>query len=291
MIKPYLLITKPGIILGNLISVTGGFLLAARGDVSAALFIATLVGVSLVIASGCVFNNYIDRDIDALMARTQNRPLVQGQISSNVSLGYGSALGMAGFLLLYWQTNVTATLIALIGWVIYVGFYSLYLKRRSVYGTLIGSLSGATPPVIGYCAVTHQFDAAALILLLIFSFWQMPHSYAIAIFRFKDYQAAKIPVLPLVEGIPAAKRQMLFYVFAFAISALMLTLMGYTGIYYFTVVALLSGYWLWLVYSDHAMNSEIWAKRLFVFSILAITTLSIMLATDFSTESYSLVNV
>ncbi len=85
------------------------------------------------------------------------------------------------------------------GFVVYVGVYSLYMKRHSVYGTLIGSLSGAAPPVIGYCAVTGDFDSGAAILLAIFSLWQMPHSYAIAIFRFKDYQAANIPVLPVVK--------------------------------------------------------------------------------------------
>lgn len=109
-------------------------------------------------------------------------------------------------LLLYVAANALAMMLAVIGFVIYVGVYSLYMKRKSVYGTLIGSLSGAAPPVIGYCAVTGQFDTGALILLLIFSLWQMPHSYAIAIFRFKDYQAANIPVLPVIKGISVTKK-------------------------------------------------------------------------------------
>ncbi len=205
MIKQYLQVTKPGIIFGNLISVIGGFLLASKGDIDYPLFLSTLLGVSLVVASGCVFNNYIDRDIDKIMERTKNRVLVKGLIDPKVSLIYASVLGIAGMLLLYVAANALAMMLAVIGFVIYVGVYSLYMKRKSVYGTLIGSLSGAAPPVIGYCAVTGQFDTGALILLLIFSLWQMPHSYAIAIFRFKDYQAANIPVLPVIKGISVTK--------------------------------------------------------------------------------------
>lgn len=180
MIKQYLQVTKPGIIFGNLISVIGGFLLASKGVIDYPLFISTLLGVSLVVASGCVFNNYIDRDIDRIMERTKNRVLVKGLIDPKISLIYASILGIAGIVLLYAAANALAMQLAIIGFVVYVGVYSLYMKRKSVYGTLIGSLSGAAPPVIGYCAVTGQFDTGALILLLIFSLWQMPHSYAIA---------------------------------------------------------------------------------------------------------------
>ena len=100
MMKQYLQVTKPGIIFGNLISVVGGFLLASKGDIDYPLFIATLLGVSLVVASGCVFNNYIDRDIDSVMERTKNRPLVRGLIDPKISLVYASVLGIAGMALL-----------------------------------------------------------------------------------------------------------------------------------------------------------------------------------------------
>lgn len=206
MIKQYLQVTKPGIIFGNLISVIGGFLLAAKGNIDYPLFGFTLLGVSLVVASGCVFNNVIDRDIDPKMERTKNRVMVTGLISPEVALVYGSLLGIAGFMMLFFGANPLAMWLAVMGFVVYVGIYSLYMKRHSVYGTLIGSLSGAAPPVIGYCAVTNEFDTGAFILLAIFSLWQMPHSYAIAIFRFKDYQAANIPVLPVVKGISVAKK-------------------------------------------------------------------------------------
>ncbi len=282
MIKQYLQVTKPGIIFGNLISVIGGFLLAANGSIDYPLFIATLFGVSLVVASGCVFNNVIDRDIDKKMERTKNRVLVKGLISLKVTLAYAALLGIAGFALLYVAANPLAMWLAVIGFVVYVGVYSLYMKRHSVYGTLIGSLSGAAPPVIGYCAVSNQFDAGALILLLIFSLWQMPHSYAIAIFRFKDYQAANIPVLPVVKGISVAKHHITLYILAFMIATLMLSLGGYAGYKYLVVAAAVSLWWLGMALSGYKnLNDDrLWAKKLFVFSIVAITSLSVMMSID-----------
>lgn len=286
MIKQYLQVTKPGIIFGNLISVVGGFLLASKGSIDYPLFLATLLGVSLVVASGCVFNNYIDRDIDKKMERTKNRVLVKGLIAPSVSLVYATLLGIAGFALLYIAANPLAMWLAVMGFVVYVGVYSLYMKRHSVYGTLIGSLSGAAPPVIGYCAVTNEFDAGALILLAIFSLWQMPHSYAIAIFRFKDYQAANIPVLPVVKGISVAKNHITLYILAFMIATLMLTLGGYAGYKYLIVAAAVSVWWLGMALRGYkAENDSVWARKLFVFSIVAITSLSVMMSIDFSASA------
>ncbi|WP_174634781.1 heme o synthase [Yersinia thracica] len=283
MIKQYLQVTKPGIIFGNLISVIGGFLLASKGVIDYPLFLSTMLGVSLVVASGCVFNNYIDRDIDRIMERTKNRVLVKGLIDPKVSLIYATVLGIAGMLLLYVAANPLAMWLAVIGFVIYVGVYSLYMKRKSVYGTLIGSLSGAAPPVIGYCAVTGQFDMGALILLLIFSLWQMPHSYAIAIFRFKDYQAANIPVLPVIKGISVTKNHIILYILAFMVATLMLTLSGYAGYKYLVVAAAVSVWWLGMALRGYkATNDIVWARKLFVFSIIAITSLSVMMSVDFN---------
>ena len=289
MIKQYLQVTKPGIIFGNLISVIGGFLLAAKGSIDFPLFLATLVGVSLVVASGCVFNNFIDRDIDRIMERTKNRVLVKGLIPPKTSLVYATILGIAGFALLYIGANPLAMWLAVMGFVVYVGVYSLYMKRNSVYGTLIGSLSGAAPPVIGYCAVSGQFDTGALILLLIFSLWQMPHSYAIAIFRFKDYQAAGIPVLPVVKGISVAKHHIIVYILAFMIATLMLTLSGYAGYKYLIVAAAVSIWWLGMALKGYKTeNDVVWARKLFGFSIITIMSLSFMMSVDVNSAPTSL---
>lgn len=287
MIKPYLQVTKPGIIVGNLISVVGGFLLASKGSINGYLLILTLLGVSLVVASGCAFNNLIDRDIDPKMERTKNRVLVRGLASARVTFALATILGIAGFFVLYFGANPLAMWLSVMGFVVYVGIYSLYMKRHSVYGTLIGSLSGAAPPVIGYCAVSNNFDAGALILLAIFSLWQMPHSYAIAIYRFKDYQAANIPVLPVVKGIAVAKHHITFYIIAFMFATLMLSIGGYAGYKYLVVAAAVSVWWLCMALSGYKAqnNDRIWARKLFVFSIIAITTLSIMMSVDFMTPA------
>ncbi|MCO6513603.1 MULTISPECIES: heme o synthase [Snodgrassella] len=287
MIKPYLQVTKPGIIVGNLISVVGGFLLASKGSINDSLLILTLLGVSLVVASGCAFNNLIDRDIDPKMERTKNRVLVRGLVSARVTFVLATILGITGFAVLYFGANPLAMWLSVMGFVVYVGVYSLYMKRHSVYGTLIGSLSGAAPPVIGYCAVSNNFDAGALILLAIFSLWQMPHSYAIAIYRFKDYQAANIPVLPVVKGIAVAKHHITFYIIAFMFATLMLSIGGYAGYKYLVVAAAVSVWWLCMALSGYKAqnNDRIWARKLFVFSIIAITTLSIMMSVDFMTPA------
>lgn len=283
MFKDFLTLTKPGIIFGNLIAAMGGFFLAAQGRFDSMLFLSAMIGIALVIASGCAFNNVIDRDIDAMMQRTRNRPLVQGRITPIATLWFATLLGAAGFALLALGTNGLTLGLAAFGFAIYVGAYSLYMKRHSEYGTLVGSLSGAVPPVVGYCAVTGRFDAGALTLLIIFCLWQMPHSYAIAIFRFKDYQAASIPVLPVVRGIKTAKHHILGYILAFVPATLALSLAGYAGVGYFVVALVMGIYWLYLGLEGYrARDDEKWAKRVFGFSIVMIMALSVMMSLDAS---------
>jgi protoheme IX farnesyltransferase len=289
-LKHFIQITKPGIIFGNVLSVAGGFFLASKGHVDIGLFLAAVIGTSLVVASGCVFNNCIDRDIDVKMERTKNRVLVQGLVSVKLALVYATVLGILGVGLLYTKANALAALFAVIGFVIYVGFYSLYLKRKSVHGTLVGSLSGAMPPVIGYVAVSNTFDLAALTLLVMFSLWQMPHSYAIAIFRFNDYRAASIPVLPVKRGIRVAKRHILIYILAFLLATLMLTFGGYAGLNYLAVAAAMGMYWLYMAWTGYkAKDDTVWARKLFVFSIFTITALSVAMSLDFQVTKELLV--
>lgn len=281
MIKNYILVTKPGIIVGNLITAAGGFLLASKGRIDIAVLLPTIIGISLVVAAGCVFNNYIDRNMDRKMNRTRSRVLAQRLMSPKVAVFYASLLGITGAALLWSATNMLSIVIVLTGFTIYVGAYSLCLKHNCVYAALIGSLAGAAPPLAGYCAVSSRFDMGALILLSIFSLWQIPHSYAIAIFRFDDYAAASIPVLPVKQGIAAAKKHIVGYILAFTAASLMPTLGGYTG-YSYLVVAAASGLsWLYLALAGYRRSDDRrWAKKLFVFSIVTIFTLSVMMSID-----------
>lgn len=290
MFKRYLQVTKPGIIMGNLISVAGGFFLASRGEIDWILMLATVVGLSLVVASGCAINNYIDRDIDAKMQRTRNRVTVNGEMSGKAAFFHGIVLGVIGFALLSFFTNWVAVAFAVFGYVVYVGLYTMYFKRKSVYGTFVGSLSGAVPPVVGYCAAAGQFDAGAAILLAMFCIWQMPHSYAIAIFRYKDYEAAGIPVLPVSQGIAKAKRHIILHIAAFAVVAALLPLTGYVGIGFMVVALATSLWWLAMALRGYRPGIDVngWARQVFFFSIITVTALSVTMALDFNEVSPNL---
>ncbi len=283
-----MLIAKPGIVLGNLISAAAGFFLASRGRVDGLALLVTLIGISLVVASGCVFNNCIDRKIDRKMIRTRDRALARGLISLKIAIFYATILGISGLALLWVATNLLSVVIVLAGLVIYVVVYSLYMKRNSVYGALIGSLAGAAPPLAGYCAVSGRFDMGAVILLSIFSLWQMGHCYSIAVFRLDDYAAAAIPILPVKRGTTATKRHIVGYIIAFMAATLMLTLWGYTGYRAFAVATVLGLSWLYMAWSGfEASDERLWGKKLFIFSILTIFILSVMISIDFTAPEAS----
>lgn len=281
MFKLYYQLTKPGIIYGNAITALAGFFLASRGHLNFRLLIATLVGLSLVIGSGCVFNNIWDRDLDAKMQRTKNRAMVTRTISPRSAMIFGLILLVVGLLALHYYTNDTALFAALIGFLVYVFAYTP-LKRRSVYATLVGSIAGATPPVVGYAAVTNRFDAAALVLFLILVCWQMPHFYAIAIYRLKDYAAAGVPVLPVKAGIHDSKIQMLWYIVGFVIASLSLALTGFAGYNYGIFACVLGLAWLWLGGLGFRVSDETaWARKMFLFSLLVLMSLCVIISLDF----------
>ncbi|MDC5471553.1 heme o synthase [Acinetobacter baumannii] len=276
MLKKYLFLTKPGILFGNFITTLGGFFLAAQGSIDILLLLFTLIGTTLVVASGCVVNNVIDQDIDTKMQRTQNRALVKKTISPTVALVYAFVLGVMGFSILWFGVNGYAFLFAMIGFIVYVGFYSLWTKRTSIHQTVIGSISGASPPVIGYTAVTHQFDVAALLLFLAYALWQMPHSWAIAIYRFDDYKNAGIPILPVARSIYRTKIECVIYILLFAAVLNGLYCFGYTNVFFLITFNALTAYWFYLsIIGFKAENDQLWAKRFFLYSVILITLLSL----------------
>ncbi|HFF4145691.1 TPA: heme o synthase [Acinetobacter baumannii] len=276
MLKKYLFLTKPGILFGNFITTLGGFFLAAQGSIDILLLLLTLIGTTLVVASGCVVNNVIDQDIDTKMQRTQNRALVKKTISPTVALVYAFVLGVMGFSILWFGVNGYAFLFAMIGFIVYVGFYSLWTKRTSIHQTVIGSISGASPPVIGYTAVNHQFDVAALLLFLAYALWQMPHSWAIAIYRFDDYKNAGIPILPVARSIYRTKIECVIYILLFAAVLNGLYCFGYTNVFFLITFNALTAYWFYLsIIGFKAENDQLWAKRFFLYSVILITLLSL----------------
>ena len=280
MIQTYYKLTKPGIIYGNALPAIAGFLLATKGRFDLKLFLGMLIGLSLVIASGCVFNNIFDSDIDAKMDRTKNRAMVLGVIPKTTAIIYGVVLLIAGVLCLLLTSNLLTLAVSMLGFIVYVFLYTP-LKRRTVHATLIGAIAGATPPVVGYVAVTGKLDPAAWILFFILVFWQMPHFYAIAIRRLKDYTDAKIPVLPVKQGIYRTKIEMVLYILGFIISASLLTVYGYTKYLYLASILLLGFIWLWKATKGFGkVDDALWAKKVFLFSLIVLTSLCVIIPID-----------
>lgn len=280
LLRAYYILTKPGIVYGNVLTAVAGFLFAAKGGVDLGLLLATVVGVALVIASACVFNNYIDRGIDKKMTRTQNRPLVTGRISSRSAIVYGSVLGSIGLLVLSVWTPWLVVMIGVVALVFYVGLYGI-AKRRTIHSTLIGSIPGAASIVAGYVAVSGNITIAAVVLGVVMMLWQMPHFYAIALFRHSEYVAAGLPVLPVVLGAEVAKRHMLIYIIAFVVASGLLAVLGYTGYVYLVGMMLASSWWLTkAIQGFQTADTKRWGRQMFGISLVVLLTFSVMISVN-----------
>jgi protoheme IX farnesyltransferase len=268
-------LAKPGIIYGNAITASAGFWLAARGNINLGRYFAMLAGLSLVIGSACVFNNYLDRDIDKRMSRTKGRALAANLIPAKNALIFGVFLGSVGFGLLALLTNLVTSLVAGGAFLIYVAVYGFF-KRRSSFSTFIGSAAGAAPPVVGYTSLTGHLDLTAGLFFLVLVLWQMPHFYAIAIYRARDYKAAGLPVLPIVKGAKAAIIQIFGYILLFTIASAGLAHFSHTNAVVL-VISILLGL-AWFGFGLAKLNNQThtgWARSMFRFSLLVITLLSL----------------
>lgn len=276
MLGAYYRLTKPGIVYSNVMTAAAGYLLAVS-QIHVAKLVASLGGIGLLVASACVVNNYLDRAIDKKMQRTRQRPSANGHIGLRPAMLYAAVLGLGGLVLLSAFTNRVTVILGLLAYFDYVVLYG-YSKRHSRYGTLVGSISGALPPAAGYTAVTGQFNATAALLFLILLFWQMPHFYAIAIYRLDDYRAAGLPVWPLAKGLESTKRQMLGYIMAFVAACVALSLAGLTGRLFAVTSVLLGLAWLWRSHQGYAGDERTWARRMFFVSLVVLVITSVGLA-------------
>lgn len=283
LIRNLLTITKPGIIFGNIINSIAGFFLASKVysyDLNFIDLTIILISITLIIASGCVFNNIYDRDIDKLMDRTKNRPLVLKTISIKVAFYYGLILALLGFSILYYFGNIFSFLAAIIGFVFYVIIYTIFLKRNSTYDIHIGSISGSMPPLIAYFFISNQIDFEVIMLFIIFSFWQIPHSLAITLYRQKDFSKANIIISPIKKGVKQTQKDIIFYIILFFISALILFKSQFVGLFYLLTVIAVSTYWIYC-YFNNKTDLEKWAKKNLSLSILVIFALDITLLINY----------
>lgn len=282
--KDFIFIAKPGIVFDNMITTFGGFWLASRGQIDWILLLFTMLGTTMVVAAGCVLNNYLDRDLDVKMERTRKRALPSGRMSPRLVLWYGSSLGIVGLAILSFQANLLAALLGLIGLFVYVWIYTAWLKRTSEWNTVVGAISGAMPAVMGYVAVANTLDMGAWILFVIMFLWQPPHFWALAIRRKKDYTAAGFKMLPSVRGNYQTKISMVRYVVPLVPASLLLYLYGYVGELYLIVASALGLFWAAMCVMGFKTKTEEeedrWAKRFFVFSINYLTILFLIMIID-----------
>ncbi|ANE45069.1 protoheme IX farnesyltransferase [Paenibacillus swuensis] len=279
--KDYITLTKPRILASNLIAAFGGFWLASKWDIDWLLLFYTLMGTTLVMASSCVFNNYLDRELDTKMERTSNRASATGRIKASSVFNYGVILGVAGLLVLWLLVSNLAAILGIIGMIVYVGIYTAWLKRTSTLSTAVGGLSGAMPPVIGYCAVSGTMDIGAWLLIAILFLWQPPHFWALGIYRREEYRAAGFPLLPVVKGVHRTKIQMIPYIVLLIVADAALYYYGYVGWIFLIVTTVLGVYWLISALSGFkAKDDDAWARKNFKLSVNFLMILFLVMIID-----------
>lgn len=273
--QDFLALIKIGIVNSNMITVFTGFFFAMQ--LSSMKFLANLdllvyvlLGSGLIVAGSAALNNLIDRDIDPVMSRTKSRPTVTGRFNASAVLALALAFIVIGEVLLF-STSTMAGLWGLAGVFSYVVLYSMWSKRKHVGNTVVGSISGAIPPLIGWAAVEPSLGAGAWALFLIMFIWQPPHFYALAMRRTEEYRAANIPMLPVVKGFERTKKSMLGWVLLLFPLPLLLTELG---IGFIILATVLNIGWLYFAVRGFKAKDDIkWATGMFVYSLNYMTIL------------------
>lgn len=275
VIKDFLALIKVGIVNSNAMTTFTGLWLAlhfsgAHFLDNIDLILATLIGSSLIVAGSCSLNNYIDRDIDHLMERTKGRPTVTGKVQpGKVALMSFLLIGIGTAFL--FTTSITAAVIGLFGVFSYVVLYTMWSKRQYVSNTVVGSISGAVPPLIGWAAVDPNLDIMAWMLFAIVFVWQPPHFYALAMRRVEEYRAAGIPMLPVAKGFKATKRSIFLWVTALLPLPFFLPSLG---VPFIVLATLLNIGWLALGFYGLKLKDDIkWAKMMFIYSLQYLTVM------------------
>lgn len=280
--RDYIEITKPGINKSNLIATFAGYFVAAEiMELNFLKLLLTLLGTALTIAGSCTLNNFIDRDIDPLMERTKRRPVAEGRIKPAVALWYGLTLAFSGLVVLAAGVNYLACVVAFAGLFVYVVIYSMWLKRSSTLNTVVGGISGAVSPVVGWVAVTSSIDLNAWALFLVLFMWQPPHFFALAMRRSEDYRTAGIPMLPVVKGFYETKKQTLFFTTLLLLSSLILFYTGALGLFYLTIALVLGGIYIILsIRGFFVKDDRQWANQMFFYSLIYLTAILLTMVAD-----------
>jgi protoheme IX farnesyltransferase len=277
LVAAYFALTKPRIIELLLITTIPSMVLAARGWPGTTLVLATLIGGALSAGGANALNSYFDRDIDEVMRRTRARPLARHEIQPRNALIFGIVLGVAGFAWLGVFTNLLAASISTAALLFYVLVYTIALKRSTVQNIVIGGAAGAAPVLVGWAAVANAVGLPAWVLFLVVFYWTPPHFWALAIRYKEDYEAAGVPMLPVVSGVEVTTRRMLLYTGVMVGVSLLLVPVASMSWIYLGAATGLGAWFLWDTWRVYRRPED--AMRLFTTSTIYLSALfaSVML--------------
>ena len=276
----YLALTKPRIIELLLVTTLPTMVVAAGGLPPLGLVVWTLLGGALAAGGANALNMVVDRDIDAVMARTRNRPLVTGEVSVASALRFALALEAAAFLLLWGAVNLLSAVLAVGATLFYVFVYTLWLKRTSTRNIVIGGAAGAVPVLVGWTAVRGGLDWPPLLLFAVIFYWTPPHFWALAVRYREDYAAAEVPMLPAVAGVRTTAVRILGYSVVLWGLTLLFGAVAHMGVLYLAAALVLGGVFIWFAVQLLRSATPERAMRLFTWSITYITLLFGAMALD-----------
>jgi heme o synthase len=280
LVADYVRLTKPRVISLLLVTTAGAMFVAAGGVPGGWLLLWTMVGGYLAAGGANAINHYIDRDIDGRMARTTERPVVAGRVAPRRALVFGIALGVLSALVLGLAANWLAAALAIVGLALYVGVYTLWLKRTSVHNIVIGGSAGAVPPLVGWAAVTGDLGLSAWLLFAIVFYWTPPHFWALALMLQRDYAAVGIPMLPVVSGVAETKRQILLWSYVMVGVTLLPVVSGAAGAVYMVSALALGAVFIALAWKLDRDPGIGWARATFHYSLLYLALIFVALVID-----------
>lgn len=278
--RDYLELTKPRVVMLLMLTAIVGMFMATPEMVPLNVLLLGSFGMACAMGAAAAVNHVVDQRIDGLMARTGNRPIVQGKISPQKALIFATVLSAISMFVLSFFINTLTAFLTLVGIVGYAFIYTLYLKRATPQNIVIGGLAGAIPPLLGWTAVTNQIDPHALLLVLIVFVWTPPHFWALAIHRRDDYAKAGIPMLPVTHGIEYTKSSVLHYTVLLCLCTLLPYLSGMSGLIYLSATLVLNGVFLWYAFKLRFTSANGIAMKTFGYSIVYLMGLFIALLVD-----------
>ncbi len=239
-----------------------------------------MLGLALACGGASAMNHVLDRDVDRSMKRTASRPVADGRVSPELALEFGLALSALSFVLLASAVNVLTACLALVGNLFYVVVYTRWLKRSTPQNIVIGGAAGAVPPLVGFAAATGNLALPALFLFLIVFFWTPPHFWALALLIKRDYEAARIPMLPVVKGDRETARQVLLYTVLLVALTLVPVLTGTFGALYLVAAVILGAQFVRLALRLWRSTAPAQAGALFHYSLAYLALLFVAMAAD-----------